>query len=661
MRRRSQGGLLLLPVVLAVATVAALAWLLSRQGALEARMAAGDREAEVARYVAEAGYHHARWRLKQTGCGGTPGLPPTPFGPHGYSAIFTPVGPARMAIAATGALASGVTRTVTRQVAVAATPVIAVLQPGPGEGRATYLDDGQTFTNFGSEMRVRVSNKTNAKDHALLRFGLGTIPAAAAVSSAVLELNLEGIGSANSGQIFVHRVTRAWAQHQATWLLRETGASWSTPGGDHRSEAVASAPVDHLAPGWRQWDVTPLVAAWLAGTVSNYGMMLKASLGLNHADFTTNEAPAAALHPKLTVTYSCPCGVSCVSGYYRDEFRQRVCDPAVDYAGSDGPLDWSGQPWQEVEETTDSCSGALRIENDLGGNRLLLRGDNKSIQRAADLSGFDTARLSFVYRHVEFDGDEHVSVQVWDPGGGAWTEVGRIQGVGTLPAYQSVEYDISAWASVASAIRFVAVGLTTSGSSIDEVWVDDVQIDRQAVAPLPATLVLAPTADTRIHENDPSANYGSDSRLRVGLDAGEKHYRSLLRFDVSGLPATATVTKATLRTHVVGSFGSKNTDASMHRVLVAWNETGTWSSLGGGAHEPTVLSETTVPTGTTGWVTWSIPPGLVHAWRDGVTPNHGLLLKPTPTSRKNNLFEPASREHGTSAWRPELVLEYVMP
>ncbi len=661
MSRGGRAGFVLIPVVLAIGIVAALAWLLARQGTLEAHTVAGERDAETAFHVAEAGFHHARWLVKSGGCSGLPGLPPTPFGPHGYSAVFTPTGPASVEIAATGTLASGISRTVAREVVVPAAPISEVLQPDPVQGKDTYLNDNQNLANFGSEAEIRVTNKAGGKDHGLIRFDLSTIPAAATISSALLELNLEGIGSGNSGQVFVHRVTQSWDEMQASWLERNASTWWSVAGGDHDPTVMASAPVDALAPGPRQLDLTALVSGWTSGSFPNHGLMLKASLGLNHVDFTTSDSPTPGLRPKLTIVYACPCGVPCVTGYYRDEFNQSTCDPSVDYTGSDGLLDWSGQAWQEIGDGGDPCTGTVRLAADQGADRVRLMDDGRGVERAVDLSSFDTARLSFVYRYVDFESSDYVAVETWDEATTAWVEVGRIEGTGTLASYESLEFDLSPYASATSAIRLVTVGLGGSGSGTDQVFVDDVQIDRQTVAPGPTTVTLDPLADMRIEESAPATNYGADPLLRLGIDASTRDLRTLVEFDVSSIPPTATVNSAVLRLYVAATAGSKPVTVGLYKLTGDWDEgTDTWGTLGGGVFDPAELSRIQVEQWG-GWFGWPVQPGLIHEWRDGVTPNFGLLLRPVGTSKKNDIVDPASREHATAAWHPQLVVEYVLP
>ncbi|WP_342713640.1 DNRLRE domain-containing protein [Oceanisphaera psychrotolerans] len=185
-----------------------------------------------------------------------------------------------------------------------------VLQPDAA-GSDTYLDDGNPGTNWGAATDMRISNKSNSQKRGLLKFDLSGIPAAALVTSATLELNLEGIGSGDTASIALHRVTRDWHPAQTNWNVALNTSNWTSPGGDIDPTAITSAVIDPLTPGATQWDITALVGDWVAGNQNNYGLMLKGSPGVNHADFSTSNHATAALRPKLTIRYHCPCGAQC--------------------------------------------------------------------------------------------------------------------------------------------------------------------------------------------------------------------------------------------------------------------------------------------------------------------------------------------------------------
>ncbi|PLX83220.1 MAG: hypothetical protein C0617_11835 [Desulfuromonas sp.] len=538
-----------------------------------------------------------------------------------------------------------------------------ILQPGPIAGQDTYLFDGQPSINFGTGDRVYVSGKFNRMHHGLLRFDLSGIPAGATIDSAILELNLEGISSTNTGTVSVHRLTRSWSESQATWSIYSTAAFWTSPGGDYDPTPVATTGIDIAALGPRQWDVTPLVEAWVSGSENNNGLLLTASSEIDSAKFTSSDGVVDTARPKLAITYSCPCGTDCSAPpppkIYRDEFNSMICDPAVDYAGSDGTLDWSPWPWSEVGEGTDSCLGGIKLKEDLAEPRLFLSDATKQIARQADLSGLSSATLSFDYRRESLgSSDDALYVMVWGVPA-VIGFLGPIAGPGTDAEYQTASFDISAFISPTTTIQFRASGL--AGSS-DAFYIDNVQIDETdlgggaVVLESPAT--LGPVADAGLYESFKNTNFGSDTQLQVGKDG--KVQQSLLRFDITGLPADATVTSARLRLYVEGAAASLPSLAvGAYRATGIWEElTVTFTSFAG-QFDPAQLTQAVVPI-SPGWVEWALPVGLIHEWRDEVNPNHGLLLK-FEGNDKNNTVMFASRENATLDWRPQLVLEFTQP
>ena len=89
-----------------------------------------------------------------------------------------------------------------------------------------------------------------------------------------------------------------------------------------------------------------------------------------------------------------------------------------------------------------------------------------------------------------------------------------------------------------------------------------------------ATATFTATEDTFVLKTSPNSNYGQASTLQLDNGAGVK--RALVRFHVSGLPAGASVTSATLRLFVVNY--SKQA-GNVNAVAGPWSEASTtWST-----------------------------------------------------------------------------------
>src|SRR5712691_2129124 len=79
-----------------------------------------------------------------------------------------------------------------------------------------------------------------------------------------------------------------------------------------------------------------------------------------------------------------------------------------------------------------------------------------------------------------------------------------------------------------------------------------------------ASVTLSATQTTWIAEDSPGANFSADGTLVVSSRSGSARH-ALVQFDVSGLPACAVVSAATLQLHVDAS--DQNLDGStVHAV-----------------------------------------------------------------------------------------------
>ncbi|MBT8102972.1 MAG: DNRLRE domain-containing protein [Gammaproteobacteria bacterium] len=191
-----------------------------------------------------------------------------------------------------------------------------VLQPG-SDGKDTFLSDFRSDSSYGGDVVITIA--LSSAKNGLLEFDLSAIPPGAIVNSAELELYLESGGNAGS-ILSVHRLTQSWLEGTTSAPSESTdGASWSkydavnywgAVGGDFDLTPSAQIAMT-TATGWKNLDLSALVAGWVNGSNPNYGMLLKAGTGFGSASFASSDASTAANHPKLTVNYSCPCGVDC--------------------------------------------------------------------------------------------------------------------------------------------------------------------------------------------------------------------------------------------------------------------------------------------------------------------------------------------------------------
>lgn len=142
-----------------------------------------------------------------------------------------------------------------------------------------------------------------------------------------------------------------------------------------------------------------------------------------------------------------------------------------------------------------------------------------------------------------------------------------------------------------------------------------------------------------------------DGKLLAGGWGDE--YNSLVRFDLSGLPLTATEAVVWLYATPMGD-SSTPVNINWYQNTTQWH-TGSvsWSTRPSG----NLLGYTTAPSTIPGWY-GVIFTSLYNSWRSGntATPNYGLALKPTATN--NNFDKFFGSGYGTASLRPELDVTY---
>lgn len=136
-------------------------------------------------------------------------------------------------------------------------------------------------------------------------------------------------------------------------------------------------------------------------------------------------------------------------------------------------------------------------------------------------------------------------------------------------------------------------------------------------------------ADTTLAQVYADDNYGGDALLAVSRSPGAfggtgQHRYTLLRFDLSLVPAWADIQSATLLLNQNGASGDASAPLSIYALTSAWGEmAATWNNqpgMGG------VIRGQTTAGLTPGVVEWDLT-GLVQAWHSGSVVNYGLVVR----------------------------------
>ena len=168
------------------------------------------------------------------------------------------------------------------------------------------------------------------------------------------------------------------------------------------------------------------------------------------------------------------------------------------------------------------------------------------------------------------------------------------------------------------------------------------------------------TRDTYIFNTSPSTVRGFEATIVQDYDSATVERRSLLSFDLSSIPAGATITSAELEFYVTAEGMGFN----FYRMFVPWDEaTVTYTSIGDRHYQADGIdAETSVDVnwskdGFTGFTSVIIPVSTIQDWVDGTLPNYGWLGIATDNPGGDGQ-QLASRENGTQTRNPKLTIEY---
>ena len=181
-----------------------------------------------------------------------------------------------------------------------------------------------------------------------------------------------------------------------------------------------------------------------------------------------------------------------------------------------------------------------------------------------------------------------------------------------------------------------------------------------------AQVTLYPTADTYVTAYAPTTNYGAVSDLSLGRSASDLDYWILIQFDLSAIPAGATINSASLQMYRLVNLAAAAPDApeSVNQVYVhrnvggitnLWTEGGvTWNTTP--ARYAADDAPSTVGTAN-GWHYITVT-SAVRQWVENSASKNGLTLKGDSASAWSTSFR--SKEAGAD-YRPRLVVDYTAP
>ena len=324
---------------------------------------------------------------------------------------------------------------------------------------------------------------------------------------------------------------------------------------------------------------------------------------------------------------------------------------------------------------------------------------NAWIQFTADAVSSDTASLTIRTEAVDNAGTfttatDNISLRAktsaavnWVPG--AWNqddESGPVQRTPNLaPVIQNV-VNRPGW-SAGNAMAFIITG---SGSRIAKSYERDVYgapylhieySEPTGTPPPPGGTILtfkpdaASGQDTYILSTSATTNYGTSADMGVGENnnATNKYARGLIKFDLSSIPANATITAATLSLWTSSDFSDNDATVRLYRLKVpfveteaTWNKSSAsvnWQTAGAsGANDRESVDIGSVqilanePLATEKQI--QLTPSKIQELVSGAFTNNGFIL--VTAAESNDRFDYKTSDTTTTYRRPKLVIEYTV-
>ena len=204
-----------------------------------------------------------------------------------------------------------------------------------------------------------------------------------------------------------------------------------------------------------------------------------------------------------------------------------------------------------------------------------------------------------------------------------------------------------------------------------------------AVVPNENITISAPSdvQDAYIRSDLPANSAGTGTSMIIGKTYTAGYRRSLLQFDVSGIPANSTINSATVRLFDVSPNGTatgvpNNGNPQLtgtqtyqfRRLTTSWSQSTVtfntpWTTAGGDFSGSVTGTITSTNADNLGFVTSTNLAADVQLWVDG-TANHGWLLRHATETGSASLATIkwyATSEETIPARRPRLVINYTRP
>jgi len=177
--------------------------------------------------------------------------------------------------------------------------------------------------------------------------------------------------------------------------------------------------------------------------------------------------------------------------------------------------------------------------------------------------------------------------------------------------------------------------------------------------------------DTWTNTGDANTNYSTATRLNTYTWPADAVANTIIiKWDLSAIPTSATVTEATLYLYQTDSGGDSSYDVPVHKIVnvnpvitaCTWNTydgTNSWTGGADGGQGDTAAAEDTpsLNSANNEYKTWSVT-NMVQAWVSTPANNYGMLVNSDDVASVDSFRYFASTEDSNTPYRPKLIVSY---
>lgn len=177
----------------------------------------------------------------------------------------------------------------------------------------TSLRSAYPAQTGGNDLELGGGTASSNTLRSLLKFDFSSIPSDTTILSSSLNLWFSSTNGSTPANLSVYKVTKQWAENQASWNYAKTipSTAWNTAGGDYETAKLATvsgitSPTS-LDNDFKKWEVpTSVIQGWKDSPNTNYGFLLKSESETTNVykKFISSEHTVdSKYHPLMVVTY----------------------------------------------------------------------------------------------------------------------------------------------------------------------------------------------------------------------------------------------------------------------------------------------------------------------------------------------------------------------